>query len=105
MIKLCRLDAIPENGSKGFTTVKGDFFAVKKASKIYLYENSCPHMSINLEWQPDQFLDHEKRLIQCATHGAQFLMETGECVVGPCEGDHLTQVSYKILDDTLYLPD
>ena len=105
MIKLCRLDAIPENGSKGFTTDKGDFFAVKKAGKIYLYENSCPHMSINLEWQPDQFLDHEKRLIQCATHGAQFLMETGECVVGPCEGDHLTKVSYIIQDDTLYLPD
>ncbi len=28
-------------------------------------------------------------LIQCATHGALFLIESGECVAGPCAGQFL----------------
>jgi len=29
-------------------------------------------------------------LIQCATHGALFLIESGECIAGPCAGQSLT---------------
>jgi nitrite reductase/ring-hydroxylating ferredoxin subunit len=28
-------------------------------------------------------------MIQCATHGALFLIESGECVAGPCAGQSL----------------
>jgi len=50
----------------------------------------CPHRGVPLEWQPDQFLDPSASLIQCATHGALFLIESGECVAGPCAGQFLT---------------
>ncbi|MNT92136.1 hypothetical protein D3C72_2333610 [compost metagenome] len=42
-----------------------------------------------MEWLPDQFLDSSGSLIQCATHGALFLIESGECVAGPCAGESL----------------
>ena len=34
-------------------------------------------------------------LIRCARHGALFLIESGECVAGPCEGDALQVISSK----------
>lgn len=57
---------------------------------MYVYKNRCPHRGVGLEWLPDQFLDSSASLIQCATHGALFLIEDGECIAGPCEGKSLT---------------
>jgi len=36
-----------------------------------------------------RFLDASASLIHCAQHGALFLIESGECVAGPCEGEQL----------------
>lgn len=59
---------------------------------MYVYANRCPHRGVALEWQPDEFLDTSASLIQCATHGALFLIESGECVAGPCEGKSLRAI-------------
>lgn len=96
MFILCSLDAIEKNGSKGFQSPLGPIIAVKKKKKVYLYANECPHMGINLEWEPDQFLDSSKQLIQCAMHGAQFLIKTGTCIYGPCKGQSLRSIPYEI---------
>ena len=42
-----------------------------------------------LNWAQDAFLDDSASLIHCAHHGALFLIESGECVAGPCEGEML----------------
>ncbi len=63
-----------------------NYFAVRRDGIAYFYINRCPHRGIPLEWQPDKFLDQSASLIQCATHGALFLIESGECVAGPCAG-------------------
>ena len=60
-----------------------------KDGQVQALEDRCPHRGVGLEWQPDQFLDPSNSLIQCATHGALFLIESGECVAGPCEGEWL----------------
>ncbi|MFN3580175.1 MAG: Rieske (2Fe-2S) protein [Pseudomonas sp.] len=86
---LCHLDQLPDPGSKGFTYQGQALFAVRQGSQVFVYENSCPHRGIPLEWVPDQFLDSSGRLIQCATHGALFLPENGACVAGPCAGQSL----------------
>ncbi len=99
MYILCSLDAIEANSSKGFQSPLGPIFAVKKKKKVFLYANECPHMGINLEWVPDQFLDSSKQLIQCALHGAQFLIKTGECIYGPCKGKALRPIPYEINDN------
>ncbi|HDZ55763.1 MAG TPA: Rieske (2Fe-2S) protein [Pseudomonas xinjiangensis] len=88
---LCRLDDLADPGSKGFLYKGQTLLAVRQGHRVFVYENRCPHRGIPLEWVPDQFLDSSNRLIQCATHGALFLPETGECVAGPCAGAYLKQ--------------
>ncbi|WP_163835810.1 Rieske (2Fe-2S) protein [Spartinivicinus ruber] len=99
MIKLCHLDDINEGESRGFKSGEYNVFAVKKQGEVYLYHNSCPHLGISLEWMPDQFLDVEGSLIQCATHGALFLIESGECIAGPCQGDCLLPCPFSVQQD------
>ena len=88
----------------GFEVGERKLFAVKKDNTVHVYENRCPHLGIELEWQEHQFLDQEGALIQCSTHGALFLIEDGSCVSGPCMGDKLTAVTITISDEqVIYL--
>lgn len=96
MMRLCSLADITEGGSKGFTLTGRKLFCVKQQGKIYLYQNSCPHLGIPLEWVEDQFLDGSGTMIQCANHGALFVIKTGKCVAGPCSGRALIPVAYRI---------
>ena len=95
-VTLCQLDDIEEEGSKGFEIQGHKLFAVKKDNLVYVYQNRCPHLGVELEWDEDVFLDQEGKLIQCSTHGALFLIEYGSCVSGPCAGDQLTAIESKI---------
>ncbi|ORC59814.1 Rieske (2Fe-2S) protein [Pseudomonas floridensis] len=90
---LCTSHHLPESESRGFELDGHRLLAVRREGRIFVYTNRCPHRGIALEWQPDRFLDSSASLIQCATHGALFLIENGECVAGPCEGQSLTAVA------------
>ena len=89
---LCAGSDLAEGGSRGFVIEGKKLFAVRRGGQAYVYLNRCPHRGVGLEWQPDQFLDPSNSLIQCATHGALFLIEDGECVAGPCAGQSLTAI-------------
>ena len=93
MIHLCAPGELAEGQSRGFTRNDLNLLLVRRDGQVYAYRNRCPHRGIPLEWQPDQFLDHSASLIQCATHGALFLIESGECVAGPCSGQSLTPLA------------
>lgn len=95
---LCHRDAVPEDGAKGFTLGEHSLFAVKRDGGLYVYRNSCPHLGIELNWTEDQFLDLDGALIQCATHGALFAIDTGECLAGPCRGAYLQAVPFTLAD-------
>jgi nitrite reductase/ring-hydroxylating ferredoxin subunit len=95
---LCHSDEIAEGKSKGFQIKKTFLFAVKKNDAIYVYENTCPHLGIQLEWQPDEFLDIDGSMIQCSSHGALFRIEDGECLLGPCQGQSLTALDFTLVD-------
>ena len=103
MIKLCELSELKENQSKGFVIDDKPIFSVKKTGKIFVYKNRCPHLGIQLEMVPDQFLDNTHSLIQCAMHGALFRIEDGLCISGPCFDQHLDHVPFEIKGDGLYL--
>ncbi|RYY73965.1 MAG: Rieske (2Fe-2S) protein [Gammaproteobacteria bacterium] len=94
---------IPENGSKGFECRGEKYFAVKKQNSLYVYKNSCPHIGVALEWVEDQFLDSSHTMIQCANHGALFVIESGVCVAGPCTGQRLAPAKFNIVDDFICL--
>ena len=96
---LCKLSDIEEGGSRGFSLDDKAIIAIIKDGGLYLYHNRCPHRGINLEWLPDQFLDADKQLIQCATHGALFLIHNGQCVQGPCLGEQLEAIPYTLEGD------
>tara|TARA_R110002124_G_scaffold74356_2_gene199614 strand:+ start:2817 stop:3152 length:336 start_codon:yes stop_codon:yes gene_type:complete len=100
---LCQLDELPLYGSKGFHHRGQALFAVRQGEQVFVYENRCPHRGVPLEWVADQFLDSSNRLIQCATHGALFLPESGECVAGPCAGQSLQQRPCHIRDQRVWL--
>lgn len=103
MIKLCDIDDIANDSSKGFSVESTSVFAVRKNNQIYIYLNSCPHRHIPLEWQPDQFLDYDKNYIQCASHGALFTIDEGACIAGPCPGESLTAIQYEIRDGSIWI--
>lgn len=90
---LCRLDEIPDGGSKGFDLGPGhdprEIFVVREGRRLHAYVNSCPHLGTPLEFTPDQFLSHDGSHILCSTHGALFEIEDGTCIAGPCMGDSL----------------
>ena len=101
MRTLCRVGDIPDNGAKGFPGPEGAFtglVAVRRDERVYVYENACPHIGTPLDWTPDRFLSADGRYLICATHGAEFMLDTGLCVSGPCRGDRLTAVEAVVRD-------
>lgn len=60
-------------------------------SELTAWRNSCPHQGRRLDYAPGKFLIDKGQLV-CAAHGATFRLADGECVAGPCRGEHLTEV-------------
>lgn len=103
MTTLCHTDDIAEGSTRGFEVNQLKIIALKKNAQIYLYENSCPHLGLNLEFQPDDFLNYDETYIQCSTHGAMFALDTGFCVLGPCKGAYLKEISFELQDGQIIL--
>lgn len=97
MIRLCHIDEIHDPGSKGFELEGKGVFAVRRDGLVRVYHNRCPHLGVALEWLEDQFLDIGKEYVQCATHGALFRIDDGDCVYGPCQGQRLEPVAMEIV--------
>jgi len=108
---LCHVDDVGEAG-KGFV-LKHIFkdkpdatmpvFLVPDGTDIHCYMNMCPHQGITLEPRPDTFLDVERELIQCSTHGAKFRKDDGYCTKGPCIGKSLTKLPVMVDGDGMVL--
>jgi nitrite reductase/ring-hydroxylating ferredoxin subunit len=104
---LCPVDEIGDGESRGFGPAPGGFtglFAVRKADKVFVYVNSCPHIGVPLNWRDHDFLTLDKIRIICASHGAEFRITDGECLHGPCQGDRLEAVTVEIRDGVVYVP-
>ncbi|HDZ10472.1 Rieske (2Fe-2S) protein [Pseudohongiella sp.] len=95
MITLCHQNEIEEGRAKGFEVTGKYLFAVKKDGRVYVYYNYCPHLGTPLEWLEDQFMDPDGNFIQCATHGALFVVEDGQCISGPCRGKSLKTIPHE----------
>ena len=104
--RLCALDDIPDGEARGFPAAPGGFiglFAVRRGEGVRVYVNSCPHVGLPLEIQPDRFLDRQGILIVCSAHGARFRVEDGVCVSGPCLGEALEGVPAQIRDGQVFV--
>ena len=76
-------------------------FAVRFAGHAQAYLNRCSHVAMELDWQPDRFFDESGRWLMCASHGATYRPETGQCVGGPCNGG-LVKIGLSEVDGVVY---
>jgi nitrite reductase/ring-hydroxylating ferredoxin subunit len=77
---------------------------VRQGRQVFAYRNRCPHLGIELNFQPDVFLDSERHYIHCINHGALFRIEDGVCIYGPCNGESLEALDVQVIDDGVWLP-
>ena len=104
-IPLKDAEAIAPGESKEFTLNSSagpvELFVVNHNGQLHAYRNQCPHTGVNLNWQPNQFMDLDNQFIQCSTHGALFRIHDGYCVRGPCAGASLAAISLKTDDGNI----
>jgi nitrite reductase/ring-hydroxylating ferredoxin subunit len=61
-------------------------FGVRFGGQPQAYLNRCSHVAMELDWQPNSVFDASGQWLLCASHGAAYHPETGECAAGPCRG-------------------
>lgn len=109
-LKVCSPDDLTNGSFTEFTLTKGKpedqttdqrGFVFRRSGKVYGYLNRCPHLGIELNWMPGRFMDSDNCFIQCSTHGALFLPDSGECIAGPCQGEALTPLEVSESRDSI----
>ena len=96
---LIALAEIPDRLARGVRVggPRGESFIVaRRGSRAFVYRNRCPHRGSPLDWTPDHFMDESGYHLVCATHGAIFRKDDGECISGPCTGDRLEPIAARV---------
>lgn len=103
---LCEASAVAEGASKAFHVFGAPgagmdpIFLVRHHGRIFGYRDDCPHIPGSpLAWRKDHYLRADRQRIVCHAHGAQFDIETGRCVIGPCLGQSLTAIPLHLTDN------
>ena len=99
-IRLCHADDIAEGHSRGFdphAEGQDSVMVVRHGGRLHAWRDACPHHGgTPMAWWKDHYLNAASTRIVCASHGAQFDIETGECTLGPCMGQRLQKVELVI---------
>ena len=97
---------LPQSGLTALDTIiDGENTSIiihRDGEKFSAWLNICPHAGRRLDYVPGKFLLDQGLLI-CAAHGASFRLADGECVAGPCRGEHLTSVPLVRRGDELFV--
>ena len=94
---LCASDSLVERGKAVLFDVRlwgqpARAFALRFGGRLVAYVNRCAHVPVEMDWQPGEFLDHDRRWIVCAIHGATYEPADGRCIGGPCGKSRLIPV-------------
>ena len=105
MKKLCEISDLDETQAYGADVDGVSYLVVLSSedSQPRAYKNACPHLGIQLEMMPNEFLDPAREYIVCANHGALFQINDGLCIAGPCMNQKLQQLTIKVTDGGVYL--
>lgn len=100
---LCRLDDIdPDLGNLRLLWFDRDgqrrVFLLRRGDALFAYINECPHALSRLDHPPGDFLSLDRQRLECSFHGAQFEIDTGRCISGPCFGRGLTVYHVEVSD-------
>lgn len=106
-IAVGQLREIDDPGCREFQIGDGDWpfrgFVVRQGDRVFAYQNYCVHVGHPLNWSRDKFLTKDKSAIICASHGATYDIETGQCFAGPGSGGTLRKVDVAIRDGVIYV--
>ena len=80
-------------------------FVVRHSQGLAAYINRCAHLALELDWDPGLFFDVDQKHLICATHGALYAADSGECVSGPCDGSGLEALQVVEAEGNVYLND
>jgi nitrite reductase/ring-hydroxylating ferredoxin subunit len=90
---LCRVAELAEGEARGFGPFNGGrekAFVVRKGERVYAYWDACPHYGDTpMAFRTNAYLNAARDRIVCASHGAEFEIETGRCVLGAALGKSL----------------
>lgn len=97
---LCPSSALAERGRAWVFDVRwhGErtrAFALRIDGRVHGYLNRCAHVPAEMDWQPGEFLDVERRWIVCSLHGAMYEPASGVCISGPCIGKRLVPLDLR----------
>jgi nitrite reductase/ring-hydroxylating ferredoxin subunit len=106
-VLVCESEAVAEGGKGVRFAVEafGDAatgFVVRYEGKAYGYLNRCAHVPIELDWAEGEFFESSGLYLMCATHGAVYLPDTGECAGGPCKGGRLRPIALREEHGAIY---
>jgi nitrite reductase/ring-hydroxylating ferredoxin subunit len=105
-LPLCRAaDLAPNRPVIVRLTPASSLIVLCAGTNVLAYRNACPHMGIELDWDPARLMSRSGRHLQCTGHGALFDPSTGRCIRGPCEGEALTALSIRIDGGMVVLDD
>jgi len=98
---------IEDPGCREFSIGEGDWpfrgFVVRQGDDVFAYQNFCVHVGHPLNWSPNKFLTKDKSAIICASHGATYEIETGNCYAGPGSGKTLRKVGVSVREGVIYV--
>ena len=106
--RICRSETLIEGGAGvRFVVRVGEWieaaFVVRHQGVARGFLNRCAHKLVELDWEPGQFFDADRRHLVCATHGALYDPANGMCVAGPCRGGRIPSVSLREHDGFVWL--
>lgn len=100
---LGRLADIPEGIATRLTHRKAGreiaLLVVRQGDRLLAYEDVCPHHFLPLTYRGGRVLSADGERLRCTSHGAEFALEGGRCLSGPCNGAGLTRVALTIGPD------
>ena len=76
-------------------------FAIRFKGLAQAYLNRCTHVAMALDWQPNRVFDDSGQWLLCASHGAAYRPDSGQCAAGPCRGG-LVKIMLSERDEVVY---
>jgi nitrite reductase/ring-hydroxylating ferredoxin subunit len=96
---LCRLDDLVDGEARAFdlhATGHDIVFVIRRGDGVRVYRDACPHEGTPMAWRRHEYLNAARDRIVCHAHGAQFEIDTGLCLLGPCLGQSLQRLDHRI---------
>ena len=89
-VTLGRAEDISDNEARGFAAPAGRLFVVRRGGALHAWWDACPHYGDTpMAWRAGEYLNAARNRIVCASHGAEFDIETGICTRGAALGQCL----------------